>query len=308
MTRKDHIGIRGATLLIGFSAVLGLNQALVKLVNAGMSPLFQAGMRSACAFALVLLWVIVARRLAPTAPAAVRWALLAGALFALEFLLLFVALDHTSVSRVSLFFYSMPLFAAVGAHVLLPGERLSIARWLGMAVALSGLALALLGDRDARGDSSWLGDLLALGGALAWAGIALVIRATPLREEPATTALLWQLGVSALLLLPVALWPDSWAGAALRPGLDAQVLTLFSLQVVVVACFAYLMWMHLLTVYPVANVTSFSLLTPIFAIAAGSLIFDDALSWQFVLALLLVGGGLVLLNRGPRAAPASGRG
>ena len=53
-TRRDHIDTLGAVTLITFNMLLGLNQAMVKLVNAGFSPVFQTGLRSLCAFVLVL--------------------------------------------------------------------------------------------------------------------------------------------------------------------------------------------------------------------------------------------------------------
>ena len=45
MERKTRIDTLGAVVLVLFSALLGLNQVLVKLVNAGMHPVFQAGLR-----------------------------------------------------------------------------------------------------------------------------------------------------------------------------------------------------------------------------------------------------------------------
>ena len=49
MEKKDRIDAVGATVLLGFSMLMGLNQVMIKLVNAGFSPVFQAGLRSACA-------------------------------------------------------------------------------------------------------------------------------------------------------------------------------------------------------------------------------------------------------------------
>ena len=46
MQRKDHIDAFGGTMLVGFSAMMGLNQVMVKLVNAGLDPVFQAGLRA----------------------------------------------------------------------------------------------------------------------------------------------------------------------------------------------------------------------------------------------------------------------
>ena len=50
------------SVLIGFNVLLGLNQALVKLVNEGFSHIFQAGLRSACAFVPVLVFALFMKR------------------------------------------------------------------------------------------------------------------------------------------------------------------------------------------------------------------------------------------------------
>ena len=63
MHKKDRIDALGATLLVGFSMLLGLNQVLVKLVNAGLAPVFQAGLRSALAFFPLLAWALFANGL-----------------------------------------------------------------------------------------------------------------------------------------------------------------------------------------------------------------------------------------------------
>lgn len=290
--RRDHIDALGASLLIGFSALLGLNQALVKLVNAGMAPLFQSGARSACAFAVILVWTFAVRARVDFRNGSLPWGLLVGALFALEFAMLFVALEFTTVARVSLFFYSMPLFTAVGAHWLFPEERLHAGKIAGLVVALLGVAVGLADRSSAPGAQAWIGDLLGIGGAVAWAGIALAMRGTALRECSSEQIMLYQLGVSAVLLLGAApLFGDTIR--ALTPGL----LAIFAFQVIAVASIGYLLWARILAIYPVGNMASFSLLAPVFGVFAGWAVFDDPLTVRFAIALGLVGTGLVLINR-----------
>ena len=101
LERKDHMDALGASLLIGFSVLLGLNQALVKLVNTGFAPVFQSGLRSFCAFFVVLAWAALTRKRINFRDGTLGWGLLLGVLFALEFAMLFIALEYTTVSRVA---------------------------------------------------------------------------------------------------------------------------------------------------------------------------------------------------------------
>ncbi len=289
--RKDRVDAFAASMLIGFSILLGLNQALVKLVNAGFEPVFQGGLRSACAFFVVLIWARMRSVPLNLRDGSLPFGLIAGVLFALEFGLVFVALDLTTVSRVSLFFYTMPFFTAVGAHFLVPGERLS---WLsagGLVLAIAGVALGL-SEGGAESGHSWTGDLLAIGGAMAWAGIALVTRMSKLIESPSEQVLLYQLFVSAILLLAVA----PFVGDMVRD-VTPVILGIFAFQVVAVASLGFLMWLWVLTVYPVTNMAAYSLLAPVFGVFFGWLIFDDPLTWRFVAALALVASGILLINR-----------
>jgi drug/metabolite transporter (DMT)-like permease len=289
--RREHIDTLGASLLIGFSALLGLNQALVKLVNAGMSPMFQSGARSACALVVVLIWAAAIRARVDFRNGSLPWGLLGGTLFALEFAMLFVALDYTTVSRVSLFFYSMPLFTALGAHFLIRGETLHARKVAGLVVAFAGVAVGLADNASAPSAQAWVGDLLAVGGAIAWAAIALAMRTTPLQHCSSEQVMMYQLGVSAILLLGAA----PMFGETIRE-LTPTILLIFAFQVVAVASIGYLLWARILAIYPVGNMASFSLLAPVFGVFSGWLLFDDPLTPRFVVALLLVCAGLLLMN------------
>lgn len=289
--RKDRVDAYAASLLIGFSILLGLNQALVKLVNAGFEPVFQSGLRSACAFFVVLGWARLRSIPLNLRDGSLPFGLIVGVLFALEFGLVFVALDLTTVSRVSLFFYTMPFFTAIGAHFLVPGERLSWFSVAGLILAIAGVGLGL-SERDTESGHSWTGDLLAIAAAMAWAGIALVTRMSKLIESPSEQVLLYQLFVSAVLLLAVA----PFVGDMVREVTPA-ILGIFAFQVIAVASLGFLMWLWVLTVYPVTNMAAYSLLAPVFGVFFGWLIFDDPLTWRFVVALALVASGILLINR-----------
>jgi drug/metabolite transporter (DMT)-like permease len=104
VNKKNRIDAFGATILIIFSALLGLNQVMVKVVNAGMNPIFQAGLRSAFAFFPVLLFAIITRKTLSMRDGSLVPGIIIGIFFATEFILLFTALDYTSIARASIFF------------------------------------------------------------------------------------------------------------------------------------------------------------------------------------------------------------
>ena len=97
MERKDRIDAFGAALLILFSFLMGVNQVLVKLVNEGFSPVFQAGLRSACALVPVLAFALITRKRLSITDGSLIPGIVCGLLFSFEFVLLFTAFEYTAV-------------------------------------------------------------------------------------------------------------------------------------------------------------------------------------------------------------------
>ena len=67
-------------------------------------------------------------------------------------------------------------------------------------------------------------------------------------------------------------------------------------QTVLVGFASYLVWFWLLSRYLAARLSVMSFLTPMFGVLSGVLLLSESLSARFVLAALLVGGGIVLVN------------
>ncbi|MGB8623835.1 MAG: DMT family transporter, partial [Paracoccaceae bacterium] len=140
MERKDHIDTFGVVALIAFSALLGFNQVVIKVVNGGLQPVFFAGIRSLGAVVCIWAWMRFRGRKVTVAPGTLGAGILIGLCFSAEFLCLFLALDRTTVTRSSVIFYSMPLWLTLAAHFLLPGERITPRKALGLALAFAGVA------------------------------------------------------------------------------------------------------------------------------------------------------------------------
>lgn len=290
MPQRDRIDLAGALALVGFSALLGFNQVVIRVVNEGLQPVFFAALRSAGAVICLAAWFHFRGRAFGLARADLGAGLMMGTLFATEFILLFVALDLTTVSRASVMFYTMPLWLALLAHWLIPGERITKFKAAGQFLAFSGVAIAILW-RAEGGGASLVGDLLALLAAVAWAGLAVVAR-TGLREVAPDRQLLWQVAVSAPILFIAA----PFFGPFIR---DLQPIHLAGLgfQIVVVVTLGFAFWLWLLTIYPAASVAAFSFLSPIFGVLFGWALLGEQVGPPIIIALALVALGLYLINR-----------
>jgi len=292
MSRKARVDNAGIIMLTLFSAMLGLNQALVKLVNAGFSPIFQAGLRSVCAFVIVLSFALIFKKKLSLRDGSLLPGLAIGILFTGEFFLLFTALDYTTVSRVSLFFYTQPFWVALGAHFLINGEQLNRNRVMGLLVAIAGVALCLFSDAETATQDTLKGDVMCLVAAIFWAMIALMPRTTKISLSTPEMQLLYQLAVSGIILTSLApLLEDPIRN------LTPEILAIFSFQVIFVVSIGFIFWFWAISVYPTSDMASFSLLSPLFGVFFGWIIFSDEITREFIVALLMVIGGIVLSNK-----------
>ncbi|WP_224814490.1 DMT family transporter [Hasllibacter sp. MH4015] len=291
MPPKSRIDAFGAISLTGFAVLLAFNQVVIKVVNEGLQPIFFAGLRSLGGALVIFVWMKMRGMSTSIAPGTLRPGLWIGVIFAVEFVCLFMALDLTSVTRTSVIFYTMPMWLALAAHFLIPGERLTATKSAGLGLAFVGVVIAIV-MRGGGGEASLLGDALALLAAIAWAGIALCARATTLREVRPEMQLLWQLAVSApLLLLAAPLF-----GELLR---DPQLIHWAGLgfQIIAIVSAGFLFWLWLLTIYPASSVAAFSFLAPVFGVVMGWLLLGEEVGPGLIVALVCVCAGLILINR-----------
>lgn len=293
----------GAGLTVVLCVLWGIQQVGTKIaVEQGMSPLVQAGIRSAGAAVLVCAWVALRQgraglRTTLRLDANVWPGLAVGALFTVEFLCLFEGVARTTASHAVLLLYTAPFFTAAGAHVFLPGEKLNLVQLAGLVCAFAGVALSTGGGAGLNA-----GDALVLAAAALWGATTVTIRSTSLAREAAPRVLLCQLVPSGIVLLAAAAVAG---GFAALPGASALAWASLSYQTVVVAFASYLVWFWLLTRYSARVLSAFTLLTPLLGIAAGAVVLHERISLLLILAFALVAIGLRLVN-GPVRVSAPG--
>lgn len=295
---RSRLDTAAVLLMVVLCACWGFNQVAIKLTNAGISPMLQAGLRSLGSAVLVWAWAAHRGVRLFSRDGSLGLGLLIGLLFAGEFVFLYSGLVYTTASRAVLFLYTSPFVVALGAHVVIPGERLRPQQVAGLAAAFLGVVLAFGDALAAPSGYALLGDAMALVAAILWGVTTLVVKATRLARLAPEKTLLYQLGVSALVLPALSF-------AVGEPGIVAPtplVLAMLLYQVVAVAFVSYLAWFWLVTRYPAGRLSSFSFLTPLFGLAAGALLLGEPVTWALGLALALVAAGIFLVNRAPPAA------
>jgi drug/metabolite transporter (DMT)-like permease len=282
----------GASVLISLLCLSwGLNQVAIKFAFPEVPPFTQALIRTGGGLIVVLAWVrLRGLRLTDrdgTLPAGV----LAGVLFAAEFLMIFAGLQFTTASRASLFIYTAPFFVALGAPFLVPGERLGITQWLGLFLSFAGLVLAIGVPQDHADARMLLGDLLMIGAGASWGATTLVIKASRLAYVLPEKTLVYQLAVAVPIMAAAAFGSEH---VTAMPGPTASWWLAYQVLVVGVT---FPVWFMLIQRFSATRVSAFTFLTPLFGVAAGCLLLNEPFTLAFGAAVVLVLAGLVLVNR-----------
>ena len=294
MEKKNKIDTFGAIALISFSLLLGINHVVIKLVNVGLNPIFFAGIRSFIAFLFIIIWMKLTRKPIVFNKKNTNICLIAGLIFALEFLFLFLALDFTSVSRNSIIYYSMPLWLTILLFFTKNKEKLSFIKLFGLILAFSGVVISVSKNDSGLiiNSSSLFGDFLAFLAALFWALLIIIAKNSNFNKEMPEMQLLWMVMVSGPILICFSFFIED-------PIRDFQIIHIWGLlfQSIVVVAGGFLFWLWLLSKYPASGVASFSFLTPIFTIFFGWLILSEVMTPDFIFAAFLVITGLIFINK-----------
>ena len=280
-------------LTVALCLIWGFNQVAVKLAIHDIPPLIQCVIRSVVATVLVLAWTQFRDIPLFKRDGTLLAGIIAGVLFALEFLLIYRGLLYTTATRAVLFLYTAPFLVVLGARWLVKGDHFHLMQWFGMALSFAGIVIAFGLPTPAADPHQMLGDVMMVGAAIAWAATTLVIKVSRLNQVSSEKTMLYQLVVSVPLLAAGVLV----FGEHIDAMPSAVALGALAYQAVWVVCVTYMAWFALIVRYSASRLSSFTFLTPLFGVVAGHIVLNEPLSPPFALAAALVAIGLVLVNR-----------
>jgi drug/metabolite transporter (DMT)-like permease len=281
------------------SMIWGSGFALIKIgVDAGIAPGWVAFWR--CFFGALVLWLLVAgRRLKVPRQLKVWWhALVVGTVLnALPFTLFALGEQNISSLQAGVWNAMIPLFTLIWVLVMLPQEKPTPRRLVGLATGFAG-ALVVLGVWDGVDDAMLAGSTACII-AVASYGLGYTYTRKYLSDVdvPALTLTAIQIGLATVQLAIVA---PFMSGAPTWPGMGPMLA-----MVVLGAIGTGIAYMWNLTVIRAVGSTvasTVAFLTPMWAAIIGVLFMAEILNWNTVVGALLIIGG-VLLIRPPKPEP-----
>jgi drug/metabolite transporter (DMT)-like permease len=279
------------------SFLWGSTWAVIRIGLQDLPPLRFAGVRMAIAAAL----------LAPFALRGGAWRALAGRTgrlvalvgvfqIALPYGLMFVAQQWVPSGLAAILFATFPIWIAILARLLLPGETLGLGRVLAALLGIAGVAvlqLPHLGRVEGSGR-------LALGSALIVLASIIVALANVLtrRHLIAVSPLAMTAGqvtVGAAVLLVTALLVERGVAGAFTPRALAAVVYL----AVFATAVTYLGLYWLIPRVPISAIGAIPLLDTTVAVALGALLLDERVGWHLAAGGAMVLAAAAVAARGP---------
>ena len=281
------------TVIIALCLTWGFNQVAIKLALPDIPPLIQAVVRAVISAILVAGYAWFRGIPLFKRDGTLVAGIVAGILFALEFLLIYRGLVWTTATRAVLFLYLAPFFVVVGSRWFIPGDHFAASQWIGLALSFVGIVIAFGLPTPAADPRKMLGDIMMVVAAAAWGATTVVIKASALNRTSSEKTMLYQLVVSTpLLVLGALIFGERVSAAPSAVAIGAVIY-----QAVWVVSVTYVVWFALVVRYSANRLSAFTFLTPIFGVAAGHMVLDEPLTPAFVLAVAFVALGLVLVNR-----------
>jgi drug/metabolite transporter (DMT)-like permease len=213
--------------------------------------------------------------------------------FALYPVLFNAALAYTTAVRGALALSTAPLLTML-AGAILGVEQLTLRKTLGVLIATSGVAIALLLGLAAAPADAWRGDLLMLGAALCSAFYSVWSR--PFIERSGTVAYTVVGMLAGVAVLAFVAWWRGGGEAIAAFGFAQWAAVLF--LGVLGGALAFYLWTFALERTTPTRVAITMTLNPIAAGIFGVVALAEPITWNLVLGLLMVVAGIWLAASG----------
>jgi drug/metabolite transporter (DMT)-like permease len=198
---------------------------------------------------------------------------------------------HIESGLTSILNATTAIFGVMVAAALLPDERLTWRKGLGVGIGFAGVVVAIGAEALMRFDIRSTAQLAVLGGTLSYAFAGVWAR-TRLKGLSPVVAAAGMLTASTLTLIPLTLWIDG------VPSLDLAPVTWIAIAYVAVIATAgaYLLYYRVLDMAGSGNLMLVTLLIPPVAITLGALVLGEALPPRAFAGFALLALGLSILN------------
>lgn len=274
-------------IVLGIIVVIlwGLNYLAIKFGVDNIQPLVLLTIR----FVVVSIPAIF---IFPKPPIEWKWLILLGlTLYFGQFVFLFSGIKFGMPTGLSSLVHQAQIFFTMGIAAFALKEKWKRSQVIGLLIASAGIVVVGL---QQGGTMTATGFWLTLAAAACW-GTGNVIMRHATKDAPPFPMLSLVVWTSAVVIIPLGIL------SFLVEGIDAWKAALGSINLVSICAIIYLayfasllgygLWGRLLSHYPAATVSPFSLLLPVIAMSSSALLLKETFTlWQIIGAALVMSG------------------
>lgn len=279
-----------------FLAMLwGGNAVSLKIGLQEFSPFASAGLRFTIGLVLIASWASAnGISIKPQRHEYLRL-FLCALLFITQITALNVGADFTRAGRTAVMTNTYPLFVALIAHFVVPGDYMTRRKALGLAFAFGGICFVFRDNFVGSTQEFLVGDLLTLlGGFLL--GLLIVVTNRLIQHINTYCVLVSQMVIGVPVFFTLSAIFEGKAGY----GFSFPALFAILYQGAGIAGFCFVAWTLLLKDHPPSRLSVFFFTTPLWGILLSNLLIGEPITVGLTIGAVLVALGIYTINRSPK--------
>ena len=285
------LGTKAFLLALALSASWGANMVAIKICLESIPPIWGAFWRMLCGLPILWLWGRALKVELRPSPGEFRSLGMLATLFGVQVILLNWSINWTSAAYAAVLINAAPLFTNLIAHFVVPGDRVSRNRAIGLALALAGVVLVLGGRPEARlAPAPLAGNLIGVAAAALIGARMVYTQRLVQRLDPVRT-IFWQVLLADMMMLPIAAATEPMLTAPL----NARVIFSMAYCSLIVGV-AFILWARLLQRHPPGMLSVFVFPTPIFGVLCSALVYGERMGSMLLLGMLGVAFGVLIVT------------
>jgi len=270
--------------------VFGANAIAIKMSLSGLGAFTTAGLRFSMAIFIIFLWAKITRRSFTIKKGQAHQLLIISVFFTLQLSLLYFGLSKTNASRGTLLINLQPFFVLFLAHYFIPGDRITKKKILGLFMGFAGMALVFLGKKGITADVQF-GDFMIVITAFLWACNTAYIKRIINEFDPFQIVLYPMIFSVPFFFLEGFIWDGTMIGHV-----NLKVVGSLLYQGLLTGSFGFVAWNSLLQKYGAVSLHSFIFIMPIAGVLLGGVVLGEPITFNILLALLLIVSGILVVN------------
>ena len=242
---------------------------------------------------LALICFLTDKKLNADKKNAFGWILLLGVVnTSLHYMFAYIGLGFNSSARSTLIDSSGSFILIIMSCIVFADDKISLKKAIGCLLGFSGIILATVDVHEALfSDISFQGDGMILLNAVFGAFGGIITRIVSKKMNIFTaTGVSMAIGGAIMIGAGLIIYPNnSWHIST------KGIIILFILIMISAVCFA--VYNKLLSIYPISEISIFNALIPVLGVIFSAILLGEEIRWQYITAVLIVGFGVVFVNR-----------